>query len=166
MVSGEKRDIFVGKLSLLGDEWSPLRALSACGPILHKNPGKGQTPPPFQQCLDFGSFCSGIPSLSPLQTTCNCYSNPIEKWKFKVNVRFHVHLKLSWLNWIEKNKYALHFFSRQIFLREVFKYHLETSLRRILKNAKLIEYLFLSRRHFHCHISSDLTKLWTAITPV
>ena len=45
MVSGEKRDIFVGKLSLLGDEWSPLRALSACGQILHKNPGKGQTPP-------------------------------------------------------------------------------------------------------------------------
>ena len=25
--------------------WSPLRALSACGQILHKNPGKGQTPP-------------------------------------------------------------------------------------------------------------------------
>ena len=104
--------------------------------------------------------------FSPRQTKCDCYSNPIEKWKFKVNVRFHVHLKLSWLNWIEKNKYALHFFSRQIFLREVFKYHLETSLRRILKNTKLIEYLFLSRRHFHCHISSDLTKLWTAITPV
>ena len=35
----------MGKLSLLGDESSPLRALSACGQILHKNPGKGQTLP-------------------------------------------------------------------------------------------------------------------------
>ena len=66
MVSGEKRDIFVGKLSLLGDEWSPLRALSTCGQILHKNPGKGQTPPPFRQCLHFGSIWSWHPSLMAL----------------------------------------------------------------------------------------------------
>ena len=39
-----KRDTFVWKFSLLGDEWSPLRAFSACGQILKKNPGKGQTP--------------------------------------------------------------------------------------------------------------------------
>ena len=43
-ILGEKEH-FWGKLSLLGDEWSPLRALSACGQILQKNPGKGQTPP-------------------------------------------------------------------------------------------------------------------------
>ena len=40
-----KRNTFLGKLSLFGDEWSPLRALSVWGQILHKNPGKGQTPP-------------------------------------------------------------------------------------------------------------------------
>ena len=60
-----KRNTFVEKLSLLGDEWSPLRALSACGQILHKNPGKGQTPlPPFRQCLNFGNIWTGHPSLS------------------------------------------------------------------------------------------------------
>ena len=47
MVSGEKRDTFVGKLSLLGDEWSPLRALSACGQILQKIQA-GVRPPPIQ----------------------------------------------------------------------------------------------------------------------
>ena len=46
------------------DEWSPLRALSACGQIPHKNPGKGQPPPPFRQCLYFGSIWTGNPSLT------------------------------------------------------------------------------------------------------
>ena len=61
---GNTRNTFVWKLSLVGDEWSPLRALSACGQILHKNPGKGQTPPPFRQCLHFGSIWTGNPSLT------------------------------------------------------------------------------------------------------
>ena len=36
--------IYSGEISLFGDKWSPLRAFSACGQILKKNPGKGQTP--------------------------------------------------------------------------------------------------------------------------
>ena len=40
---------------------SPLRVLRACGQILQKNPGKGQTPP--HPCLYFGSFWNGTPSL-------------------------------------------------------------------------------------------------------
>ena len=39
-----------------------MRALSACGQILQKNPGKGQTPP-SRHCQDFGNLWFGIPSL-------------------------------------------------------------------------------------------------------
>ena len=42
------------------------QALNACGQILHKNLGKGQTPP-FRQCLDFGSFWSLHPSLTSVE---------------------------------------------------------------------------------------------------
>ena len=59
-----KRNTFVGKLSLLVDEWSPLRALSACGQILKKKSRQGSDPPSFRQCLYFGSFCSWHPSLT------------------------------------------------------------------------------------------------------
>ena len=51
------------KLSLLGDEWSPLRALSACGQILHKNPGKGQTPPHSGNAWILGVSVPGTPPL-------------------------------------------------------------------------------------------------------
>ena len=40
---------------------------SACGQILQRNPGRGQTPPLSWQCLYFGSFWSGNPSLRPLR---------------------------------------------------------------------------------------------------
>ena len=43
-----KKGHFYGEIFTFWYEWSPLRALSACGQILHKNPGKGQTPPPIQ----------------------------------------------------------------------------------------------------------------------
>ena len=38
-----------GKLSILGDVWSPLRTLSACEQVLQNNPGRGQTPPTVGQ---------------------------------------------------------------------------------------------------------------------
>ena len=34
-----------------------------CGQILQKNPGKGQSPPPFWQCQDFGCICTSNPPL-------------------------------------------------------------------------------------------------------
>ena len=39
------KEHFCGEISLFGDKWSPLWALSACGQILQKIPGRGQTPP-------------------------------------------------------------------------------------------------------------------------
>ena len=57
-----------GEISLFGDKWSPLRALSACGQILQKNPGRGQTLPPSWQCLYFASFRTGTPSLNWFQS--------------------------------------------------------------------------------------------------
>ena len=59
-----KGTLLWGKLSLLGDEWSPLRALNACGQILHKIQARVRPPPPFRQCLHFGSIWTGNPSLS------------------------------------------------------------------------------------------------------
>ena len=67
-----KRNTFVGKLSVLGDEWSPLRALSACGQILHKNPVKGQTPPPVPAMPGFLEFLfrHPIPNQNLLTNIC------------------------------------------------------------------------------------------------
>ena len=45
----------MGKLSLLGDEWSPLRALSACGQILHKIQARVR-PPPIQAMPAFWEY--------------------------------------------------------------------------------------------------------------
>ena len=66
---GEKRNTFVGKLSLLGDEWSPLRTLSACGQILQKNPGRVRP----RQCLYFGNIWNCTPSLPTKATKSKAY---------------------------------------------------------------------------------------------
>ena len=58
------KEHFCGEI-ITFDNWSPLRALSACGQILQKHPGNGQTsPPPSRQCLDFGNKWFGSPSLT------------------------------------------------------------------------------------------------------
>ena len=41
-----------------------LHTMNIEGQIHQKNPGMGQTPPPFWQCQDFGSACYSNPSLS------------------------------------------------------------------------------------------------------
>ena len=87
MVSGEKRDTFVGKLSLLGDEWSPLRALSACGQILHKNPGKGQTPPHSGNAWILGVSIPDTPPLLKyiaqwIRFQCVCVQRMTWQWRW------------------------------------------------------------------------------------
>ena len=56
-------------------------ASSACGQILQKNPGMGQTPPPSRQCLYFGNFEPGNPSLKVPEHFWTA-ADELEKWNY------------------------------------------------------------------------------------
>ena len=76
------KEHFCREISLFGDKWPHLRALSACGQILQKNPGMGQISPPIQVMPGFWERMDWKPlPLSPIRIWWDqIYFRPFGCW--------------------------------------------------------------------------------------